>query len=460
MPKLKNPDKSGSLINNLTEGPVLSQLIRFSLPFILANLLQTCYNLADMVIVGHYVGSAGLSAVSISGNVTMLIMNIGTGFTAGGQIVISQLVGANKRDDIKYAAGTLSTTVAIFGILFTVLGVTLATPVLNLMNTPAEAMSEARNYLVICSLGMFFIYGYNNICSILRGMGDSFRPMVFVAVATVLNVALDIIFVGWLGMASAGAALATVISQFAAFIASIIYLYIKRASFIPGFSIKSFIPNRKYLGLTFRLGAPLALMHSSITLSFLFVSSFINAYGLVASAVSGVGGKLNSIMSIITASLQSSGSAMIAQNMGAGKPERVKKLINASLAISLAMFVIVSALSLLFPKQIFGLFNNEPAVLEMAPQYLQIAVITFLSFALMEPFLALINGVGFASLNFIIALLDAVIARIGLSLLLAYTFGMGLQGFWLGSALAGFVSVFLAGGYYYTGRWKTRTLIK
>lgn len=459
MSESKTLGKSASLINNLTEGPVFKQLIRFSMPFILANLLQTLYNLVDMIIVGHFVGSVGLSAVSTSGNVTMLIMNFGTGFAAGGQIIISQLVGADKKGDLKYAAGTLSTVVALVGVLFTVLGVTLAAPVLSLMNTPAEAMSEAVDYLVICSFGMIFIYGYNTVCSILRGLGDSVRPMVFVAVAAVLNLGLDLLFVGPLGMASAGAALATVISQCGAFIASVIYLYIKRASFIPGFSIKSFIPNRKYLGLTFRLGTPTALMHSSITLSFLFINAFINAYGLVASAVSGVGGKLNSIMSIITSSLQSSGGAMIAQNMGAGKPERVKKVINASLAISLAMFVIVAALSLLFPTQIFSLFNNEPEVLAMAPEYMRIAVITYLSFALMEPFLALINGVGFASLNFIIALLDAVVARIGLSLLLANTFGMGLSGFWLGSALAGFVSVFMAGGYYLTGRWKKRKLL-
>ena len=195
------------MIKDLTTGSVWKELLRFSFPFMLSNALQTIYNLVDMVIVGQFVGSAGLSAVSIGGQLTWLMCCLAIGYASGGQIFISQLVGAGDTQGVKRTIGTLFTAIAGFSILITILGITLHNPMLRLLNTPQEAFSQAKDYVIICAAGMFFVYGYNTVSAVLRGMGDSTRPFVFIAISAGLNVVLDLLFVGPLHMEAAGAAL-------------------------------------------------------------------------------------------------------------------------------------------------------------------------------------------------------------------------------------------------------------
>lgn len=446
-----------TIANKLTEGRVLPQLMKFALPVILANCLQTLYNLVDMIVVGYYVGTDGLSAVSVAGQVTQLLLNFGMGFAVGGQMVIAQLVGADDNDGLRGMVGTLCSVIAGLGIVATIVGVLFHAPILNAMNTPTEAMGQAKSYLVICSFGTIFIYGYNCVCAILRGMGDSKRPLVFVAIATVVNIVFDILFVGVFKMTAAGAALATVISQAIAFLGAVGYLYICRDSFIPNFKAKNFIIRKSELLPIIRTGLPLALMESVITFSMMFVSSFVNAFGNVATAVTGIGTKMNYLMQIIAGAMNSAGGSMIGQNVGAGKPGRIKQVVWCAMGFCLTGFFIVTALSLLCPVQLFSIFSKESAVLDMAPTYMRIAIVMYLTFALMSPFLGLLYGIGFSSLNFLVAILDGVIARIALSLLLGNL--IGLEGFWFGNALAGFVSVIIPGAYFFSGKWKDRRLL-
>jgi putative MATE family efflux protein len=226
-----------TMIKDLTQGSVGKELLRFAFPFMLSNALQTVYSLVDMVVVGQFEGSAGLSAVSIGGQITWLLSCLAIGYASGGQIFISQLVGAGDHAGVRRTIGTLFSAVTIFSLIFTVLGIGLHTPLLSVLNTPDEAFSQAADYVVICSAGMFFVYGYNTVSAILRGMGDSTRPFVFIAISAILNVILDLILVGPAGMGAAGAALATTVSQAASYIISIIYLYIHRDSF--GFDFKA-----------------------------------------------------------------------------------------------------------------------------------------------------------------------------------------------------------------------------
>ena len=193
-----------TMIKDLTTGSVGKELLRFSFPFMLSNALQTVYNLVDMVVVGQFVGASGLSAVSIGGQIVWLLSCLAIGYSSGGQIFISQLVGARDHAGIRRTIGTLFTVIAAFSILFTILGIAFHRPLLELLNTPPESMEQARDYVVICSAGMFFVYGYNTVSAVLRGMGDSTRPFLFIAIAALLNVVLDLIFVGPLGMASSG----------------------------------------------------------------------------------------------------------------------------------------------------------------------------------------------------------------------------------------------------------------
>ena len=448
-----------TMIKDLTQGSVGKELLRFSFPFMLSNALQMVYNLVDMVIVGQFVGAPGLTAVSIGGQITWLLCCLGIGYASGGQIFISQLVGAGDRQGIKRTIGTLFTFVAFYSIAFSVLGIALHRPLLNLLNTPAEAMSQACDYVIICSAGLFFVGGYNTVSAVLRGMGDSTRPFIFIAISATLNVILDLLFVGPLGMKTAGAALATILAQGVSFVISIIYLYIRRDSFGFDFKLKSFaIDSRTFKALS-NLGLPLTVQTTAINVSMLYVTAGVNSYGLVYSSVFGIGSKLHNVMFIITNSISTASATMFGQNLGAGKFDRVKKIFWFGNLYCMIFFALVAAACLLFPEPIFRMFTQDAEVLSLAAPYMISLVVMYFGFATMTTGIALINGIGNGSLSLITALLDGVIVRIGLCMLLSGPLGLGVWGYFWGNALAGFVSTIIGDFYYLTGLWKKRRLM-
>lgn len=447
-----------TMIRDLTQGNLTSLMIRFSLPFMASNLMNMLYTLVDLAIVGKFVGSVGLSAVSVAGQITMLCYAFGTGYGNGGQIYIAQLVGAGRKKELNETIGTLVSFCFLLSLVVTALGIGLSEPLLKLLNTPDEAHSDAVIYLITCCCGFPFTFIFGTFGDTLRGMGDSKHPFIIMSIAAGMNVVLDLVFVAVFHWGAFGAAFATVLSQVFSCVFTIVFLYRRRESFGFDFKLHSFRIVGSKLKAATKLAAPLVFMTLAINISMTIVTAFVNAYGLVATAVAGVGGKLNSVMNVVTGATMAATASMVGQNLGAGKVDRAQKSVFVGWGIGIAAFVVVGGASLLFPRQIFGLFSSDPEVLDLAVSYLRIAFWLFLSFALMAPPLGLINGVGYTSLNMVISILDGVAARIGFSLLLGITAGMGLEGFWLGSALAGFVSVILASIYFFTGRWKTRKL--
>lgn len=450
---------SGTMINNLTQGSVSKTLLKFAYPFALSNTLQVVYNLVDIVIIGKFVGSSGLSATAVGGEIMMLLTMLCVGLSNAGQVMISQYIGLGRREQLNAVIGTMFTSILSVSLLLSAVGLLFTDNFIVWLKVPPEAVVQARDYIIVCFCGTFFIYGYNSVSAILRGMGDSRRPFVFIAVAAVVNLILDLFFVVVLHMDTRGAALATVIGQAVSFIVSIIYLYSRRESFGFDFRPRSFVPSAQQLRPLLRLGAPLAIQNAAISLSFLFINSLINQYGVIVSAVTGVGAKLTQVMSIFGNAVGTAGSSMIGQNFGAGKTDRCLRIVHVSLISCLTAGVVLALIYNLFPTAVFGLFSNDPEVLAYAGQYMLIIAIYFLSFALMSPYTALVNGIGFAGLSLIIALLDGVLSRIGLSLLFGRVLDMGYFGIWLGSALAGFSTALLAMIYCYAGRWKKRGLL-
>ena len=447
-----------TMINDLTNGSVAKQLMKFAGPFILANLLQNVYNMVDMIVVGQFVGSSALSAVSIGGDILHLATFIVMGVGSAGQILIAQYVGNKRQDKLSSTIGTMFSSLTIIAVIMTFVGLFFRDALLDLLNTPEEAYSQAQDYCTICYLGLIFIYGYNIVSSVLRGMGDSKRPLMFIAIAAVMNLVLDLVFVAGLGMKSFGAALATVIGQGFSFIVSVIYLYRRREAFGFDFKLKSFkidLPSLKALA---KLGVPLALQMSAITISSMFVNSYINSYGVVVSAVTGVGNKIALVMSVITQSFGTAGSSMVGQNFGAGKFDRIRKVLWFSLLINVAFALVLTAVMLIDAEGVFSLFNTDPEVLAMASVYAPIAILNFFGFATRNPFMALINGLGHGRLSLFIGICDGIVARIGLAMLLGIVLDMGIMGFWLGSVFAGFVPTIIGLIYYFSGSWKKRQL--
>ena len=287
-------------------------------------------------------------------------------------------------------------------------------------------------------------------------MGDSKHPLMFIAVATIVNLVLDLVFVAGFGLGPKGAALATVIGQAVSFLWAIFYLYQRKEAFGFDFRLQSFRPDREVLPKLAKLGFPMILQSAAINFSMLFVNSFINSYGVVASAVTGIGNKLGSITAVVTNALSTAGSSMVGQNLGAEKYHRVPKIIGISAIFDLAFALFLSIVTVFFPRTIFGFFNSDPEVLDMAMSYIPVAVLLYMGFAARSPFFALINGSGNAKLNLIVGLLDGVICRVGLALLMGLAMGMGIMGFWLGNAFAGYMPFLIGGVYFLTGKWKRR----
>lgn len=451
--------RANTIINDLTTGSVSKTLITFAFPLMLSNLLQTIYNTVDMIIVGQFVGKTGLSAVSIGGSLLHLFTFIAMGFANAGQVLVSQYLGAGDKKAVSRAVGTMFTFVLSCAIVLSVICSIFAGQLLSFMNTPAEAYKFGLDYTITCYLGLFFIYGYNLVSAILRGMGDSRHPFIFIATAAVTNLVLDLLFIAVFKWEVFGAALATVISQGTSFVWALIFLYKNREEFGFDFKYKSFRIDKDIFSRLLRLGVPMCLQSAAIAFSMLIVNAFINAYGVVASAVTGIGSKLASITSIITLAFSTSGAAMTGQCLGAGKYERIPKIIRTALVINLLFASVLISATVLFPRAIFGLFNKEPEVLEMAMSYIPCAVMLYLGSALRSPFMALINGSGQSKLNLAVGILDGVISRIGLAILLGITFNWGIKGFWYGNAIAGYVPFLIGGVFFASGKWKRKRLI-
>lgn len=400
-------------------------------------------------------GGAGMSAVSIGGELLHLLTFLAMGFSSAGQVIISQHVGAGRKEDVKKTIGTMFTVLLVTSILLSLICYLLREPILRLLNTPEESYSLTYDYAVTCILGLVFIYGYNVVSAILRGMGDSRRPFVFVAVAAVLNIILDIWFVAGLRMQAFGAALATVIGQGVSFVASLIYLYRHREAFGFDFRPESFRITGKALRQLLALGIPMAIQSAAVNISKIVLTSWINVFGVTMSAVGGLYSKLNTMFGVVSNSFVTAGSAMTGQCIGAEKYERVPKIMRTNFFVMLGITIVTGAALVFKQDAIFRFFTKDPAVLSSASIIVLPEIVNFLGATTRAAAFALINGSGNYRLNLCVAILDGMIARVGIAWLLGKVLSMGCLGYWYGDALAGFVPILIALCFYASGRWKS-----
>jgi len=274
---------------DLTTGPILSSLLVFAMPVVVSNLVQQLYSMVDLMIIGQYVGNIGTVGVNTGGEISDFLTPVATSFAAAGQIYIAQLAGAKRFEDQKKAAGTFIALMMGASLVFMALTLILTGPILRLLNCPAEAMGEATRYMIITAVGLPFIYGYNAVCGVLRGMGESRRPLLFVIIAATVNILLDILLVAVIPLSAAGTAIATVLSQFASFAASLIFMYKHKESFDFELKLSYFKCDRYHAKILLQLGLPQALRSMLVRLSMFWVNANINACGAVASVTHGIG---------------------------------------------------------------------------------------------------------------------------------------------------------------------------
>lgn len=439
---------------DLTQGSVGKQLMKFAVPFLLSNLLQAFYSVADMIIVGRLCGTHGITGVNIGSQINILVTGAAFGLAVGGTVLIAQYGGAKKFDEQRKTVGTLFTAYMILSVIFTAVMLLLGTTLLDLLKTPQVAYTEAKNYYNICMAGLVFMFAYNVISAILRGMGDSKRPLYFVIIATIVNIIFDIILVGPFKMGAAGAAYATVSAQALSVVLSLIYL--AKNHFFVGFKKSDFRIDREKMKMLLKLGLPSSVQQVVISFSFLTLTALVNSLpnADIASACQGIGGKVNSFAVLPALAMSSAVSSMAGQNIGAGEHARAKKTMVTGMGIAFAISVVVFAIVQLFPQQIISLFDTNPEVLETGASYMRFIALDYL----FVPFLFCMNGlaIGAGYTNFALfnACFSSILVRVPFAYLVVEFTNLGFNGIGLATGLASLASIIVGIIFVCSGKWK------
>lgn len=355
--------------HNYTTGSVFKNILIFSLPYLFSYFLQTLYGMADLFIIGQFEGVASTTAVSIGSQVMHMLTVMIVGLAMGATVSIGQATGANNR---KEAASDIGNTVTLFlllSLVLTVVLLVLVKPVVSIMSTPSEAVNGTIAYLTICFIGIPFITAYNIISSILRGMGDSKSPMYFIAIACVMNIILDYIFMGALHLGPAGAALGTTLSQTVSVAVALIFLIKKEH----GLSLHrpDFKPQSPIMGRILKIGVPIAMQDGLIQVAFILIMIIANQRGLTDAAAVGIVEKIISFLFLVPSSMLSTVSALGAQNIGADKPERAKQTLLYAIYLAAGFGIVISILIQFIAEPVVSLFTSDGDAILAGGQYLR-----------------------------------------------------------------------------------------
>ena len=400
---------------NLTGGSVFKNLIFFSLPYLLSYFLQTLYGMADLFIIGKFGGVADVTAVAVGSQVMHMLTVMIVGLAMGTTVTISRFVGAENKRGVSQSIGNSAVVFIAASAVLTAVLLALLGKIVSVMSTPAEAVGGTCSYLKICFIGIPFITAYNVISSVFRGMGDSKSPMYFIAAACAANIVLDFIFMGALKMGPAGAALGTVLSQTISVIISLAVIIKKDM----GIDLKKtdFKPNRSIMPQLLKIGVPVSLQDGFIQISFIVITVIANRRGLTDSAAVGIVEKLISIFFLVPSSMLSAVSALAAQNIGAGKPERARKTLWYAISVTVSFGFVIALISKLFANGLVGIFEDDPSVIISGAQYLKSYVWDCIFAGVHFCFSGYFCAMERSGISFLHNFLSIVIARIPLSYL-------------------------------------------
>ena len=354
--------------SDFTQGSILKKLVLFMLPILGALVLQAAYGAVDLLVVGHFGSTSGLSAVSTGSQVLNLVTFVVTQFAMGITVLIARYLGEKRPQYIGQVIGGAVVVFALISAALFVVMVGFARPISVLMQAPAEAVDLTASYVRICGGGIFFIVAYNLLSAIFRGLGDSKSPLLFVLVACIVNVFGDLALVAGLHMDAAGAAIATVAAQAVSVVCAVIMLLKKKLPFrLQKSDFRLNLQCRKFLGI----GLPLALQEFLTQLSFLALCAFVNRLGLEASSGYGVACKIVNFAMLIPSALMQSMAAFVSQNIGAGNPKRAKHSMFTGIGIGLVFGCAVFALVWLKGDLLCSVFTTEAAVIANGWAYLK-----------------------------------------------------------------------------------------
>ena len=440
---------------DLTEGKVWKVIVRFALPLLVGNLLQQFYNITDSIIVGQFLGKEALAAVSASFFIYYFIVSLVIGVGSGTTVVISQLFGAKQYQKVQLAFSSFFIFMLVGGIILSIAGIIFAEPVFRLTNTPEEVIPQAVAYFRIYIGGTFLFVTFNSIISILRGVGESVRPMLFILITTVLNIAFDLLFILVFKWGIEGAARATVVSQGIGMCIALAYVNNTH----PLLSIKKqdMLFDWKLFKESLKIGLPTSVQQCAIALGLIALLGIVNSFGTNTLTAYGAAGKIDTIITQAILTLSGALAAFCGQNIGAGRLDRVKKGVRFTMYTNIALGLLTFAAVYLFGNEMMRIFTKDIDVVAIGKEYLLIIGGFFIVHGALNVYNGALRGAGDTLFPMITSLVCLWLIRIPLAYYLSSW--LGRNGIWWAIGISITIGLIVTFVYYKMGFWKRRRRI-
>jgi putative MATE family efflux protein len=441
---------------DLTVGSIPKHLISFSLPMLLGNMLMSGYGIINMIWVGHIVGAGGLGATAVSFPIMFILIGIAAGVSMATAVLVAQFYGAKKLDLLKMVVDNSVCLQLTLSAVLTTSMILSADFLLRLMDTPPEIFSMASSYLKISLAGIIFLYLSFTISQILRGLGDTVRPLIFMGAGVILNAILDpLLIIGiypFPKLGLNGAAFASVISQAISLIIALTYL--NRKSHLVAIHFRRLRFDRHIMGLIARIGFPSTVEQCLISVGSAFVTKYVNFFGPAAIAAFGAGSRIDMVAMMPAIAIGMAATALTGQNLGAGKPERVKEVFKWALLLGTIISGVVAIFAFAFPRFILSMFTHSEPVLTIGVQYLRTVAPCYFLFALIFVSMGVVNGAGQTIVPMIFTLISLWAVRVPIAWYLSQNTALKAKGIWIAMAAGFLVTATVGYLYYLTGRWK------
>lgn len=375
---------------SLTKGNIWQVLLRFSIPFLLANLLQALYGAVDLMVIGAYCSAESIAAVSTGTQITQIITSLISGLTLGGTILVAKYTGKQNNEKV---ARTISTTIVCFAIISVILTIFMMVSlpyILTLLQVPSVSRNFAYQYVMICCAGIFFICEYNALCSILRGYGDSMSPFIFAGIACICNIIGDIYTVGYLHMGVCGSAISTIISQGVSMI--IAYAYLRRKQWPFGIRLSSLRMDIATCKELIYVGVPVSFQECMVRISFLYLTAITNGFGIYAASAVGIAGKFDIFAMLPATSISAALTAITAQNMAANQPKRAIHFVRKGMMISFACALMFFLWAQMSPETMIAMFSKDAQVTSYGVPFIRTCSIDYLAVSILFNLNAYLNG--------------------------------------------------------------------
>jgi putative MATE family efflux protein len=443
-------------MTDMTVGKPLSLVFRFSLPLLAGNVLQQMYNMVDSIVVGKFVGKEALAAVGTSYIINFLLISLFMGIGLGATILISQFYGAKQHGRVKETVDTMYVALLVTGIVVTIVGLLITEPLLKLMNTPEGiTLDWSIQYLQILFLGTIFSFGFNINSGILQGLGDSKLPLLFLSVATILNIMLDLLFVVGFGWGVFGVALATIIAQAFSFLFGI-YFINKHVDAIK-ISLRHLRFNKSILSQCIRIGLPAGVQNMLFSMGTIVLQRLVNSFGPAFMAGYSSVGKIDTFAFMPLTSFASAITTFVGQNVGAGKMDRVKIGVRATMFLACGICIVISILIIIFARFLLMAFSNDEEVLRTGVEFLHRMMPPYVFLAILFIINSALRGAGNSFIPLLSSMISMLVFRVPLAYFLNHQFGK-YEIFWC-YGIGWFVGVLISCGYYYSGRWKRKAAL-